>query len=272
LRRKEPLCGQESLRGEEPVCGPQSLRSQVQVSIDPSLLPEASRVAMAAASDEVRACQRALAQAGLNVVGEVLRGQGDFVEFDHYPSDDVFDRDSHSQYYYHAHRGETAAAGGQAEHGHFHLFLRAPGMPAGCRPIAYPQATDDWPKGDEAISHLVAISMDEWGMPIGLFCTNRWVTAEAWYPAEQVIAMLDHFSVDHASPNWAVNRWISAMVRLCRPHIEFLLRQRDRVIADWRGRHPGEDVFEDRALEITGHFPISIPDLIEQLQVPETRT
>lgn len=233
------------------------------MSVDLSQLSDQARSARSSALAEVLACQRALGKAGLNVVGEVLKGQGDFVEFDHYPSDDVFDNETHSQYYYHAHRDSDSAAG---EHGHFHLFLRAPGMPAACRPIDYPLATDVWPSGDEALSHLVAISMDAWGMPIGLFCTNRWVTAEAWYPAEQVIAMLDRFAIDHASPNWAVNRWLTAMLRLFRPQIEFLLRQRDQVVADWQKAHPGQDVFEDRQLDVTGHLAISIPDMIRQLQ------
>ena len=50
-------------------------------------------------------------------------------------------------------------------------------------------------RGDK-ISHLVAISMDKWGLPIGLFTTNRWVTAENWYEAADVVAMLDCFDID----------------------------------------------------------------------------
>lgn len=227
-------------------------------------LAPAERQAMLAAGLEALACEQALAGAGLNVVGEVLRGQGDFVEFEHYPNDDVFDRDTFSQYYYHAHRG------GQGEHGHFHLFLRAAGMPAGSRPLDYPQATELWPSGSDALSHLVAISMDDWGHPLGLFCTNRWVTGETWYPAGQVIRMLDRFAVKHAAPNWAVNLWLSAIVRLCRPQIAFLLRQRDAVIAAWQAEHPRDDVFEARQLEITGSLAVSVPELVRQLQELES--
>ena len=85
-------------------------------------LDHATRLALFEAGVEVLECRRVLVRGGLNVVGEVLRGQGDFVEMEHYPRDDVFDADSHAQYYYHAHRGT-------AEHGHFHTFLRAAGMP-----------------------------------------------------------------------------------------------------------------------------------------------
>lgn len=108
--------------------------------------------------------------------------------------------------------------------------------------------------------------MDAWGFPTGIFCTNRWVTDETWYLAEQVIAMLDRFAIDHAFPNWCVNRWLSAMLRLYRPHIEALIHQRDTALAEWQMLHPGIDIFEDRTLEITGYLPISGDLLITELE------
>jgi len=39
-----------------------------------------------------------------------------------------------------------------------------------------------------------------------------------------------------------------------------LLEHRDAVIADWGVRHPTLDVFEDRKLEVTGEYDISIDD------------
>lgn len=226
-----------------------------------ALSPE-QRVVMRAAGQEIRECARVLKKGGLNVVGEVLRGQGDFVEMEHYPRDDVFDAETHGQYYYHAHRGSDL------EHGHFHTFLRAGGMPVGVAPVDDPQASELWPHGENAISHLIAIAMDAWGDPIGLFCVNRWVTNETGYPAEAVIAMLDRFAIDHAFPNWAVNRWLTALLQLYRPHIEALIRHRDQVIAAWRQTHPDRDVFEDRTLEITGYLPIAVDDLLAHLNAP----
>lgn len=220
-------------------------------SYDLSVLPQSALQAMRNAGAEVLECLRVLDKAELDLVSEVLRGQGTFYELEHYPSDDVFDRDTHAQYYYHAHRGMSG------EHGHFHTFLRAPGMPEGAAPITY-SGEEIWPSGDEAISHLVAISMDALGRPIGLFAVNRWVSAEAWYPAEDVIRMLDRFAIDHAFPSWPVNRWIGAMLRLFRPQIEALARHRDTVVDTWRRAHPDCDVFEDRRLEITGEFAINI--------------
>lgn len=227
---------------------------------DLKTLPRAMRASMLAAGKEIRECYRVMEKADLNIVGEVLRGQGDFVELEHYPRDDVFDSETYGQYYYHAHRG------GAVEHGHFHTFLRAGGMPTGSAPIDYPLASEAWPGGADAICHLIAISMDAWGYPTGIFCTNRWVTDEAWYPAQQVIAMLDRFAIDHAFPNWSVNRWLSAMLRLYRPHIEALILQRDAVMAEWQAQHPAADIFEDRTLDITCALPISVEQLIAELE------
>lgn len=223
-------------------------------------LDHATRLALFEAGVEVLECRRVLLRGGLNVVGEILRGHDAFVEMEHYPPDDVFDADSHAQYYYHAHRGA-------AEHGHFHTFLRAGGMPDGVAPAKVVEASEPWPEGEEAISHLVAVSMDAWGEPIGLFACNRWVTGESWYAAEDVIRMLDRFEIDHAWPSWPANRWLGAMLRLYRPWIEGLLRHRDAVVAAWQRAHPGTDVFEDRALEITGYLPVSVPALMTALEV-----
>ncbi len=215
---------------------------------------------MLAAGREAQECRRVLEKGGLNLVGEVLRGQGEFVEYNHFPEDDVYDETTRAQYYYHAHRGLTA------EHGHFHTFLRRPASLVGAAPVDFP-ATEPWPQGDDEIAHLIAIAMDAYGWPIGLFATNRWVTDETWFGAPDVMRMLDHFRIDHAYPSWPVNRWISAMITLYQPHIEALLLHRDAVIAVWRDAHPGADIFEDRDLEITGQLDISVDAMVHELQL-----
>jgi hypothetical protein len=204
---------------------------------------------MLSAGEDVMECYRVLKKAGLNVVGEVLKGQVQFYELNHYPPGDVYDRDTHSQYYYHAHRS--------GEHGHFHTFLRQAGMPAGIAPVPE-AATRDWPKGSDAQSHIIAVSMDRYGYPIGLFTTNRWVTGETWYSAENVCAMLDHFGIDHAYPSWPTNRWLTGTIRLFRPQIEALLHERDTGLMGWAAEHPDRDAFEDRELEILSETSIDV--------------
>lgn len=213
--------------------------------------------AMVDAGCEVLECQRVLAKGGSNVVAEVLPRDGTFYEFDHCPPGDIYDQVSHSQYYYHAHR--------PGEHGHFHTFLRERGMPPGVQPMEQSE-TDAMKQRDDKLSHIVAISMDSRGLPIGLFTTNRWVTGENWYTAADMAAMLDCFEIDHPRPSWPTNRWVTAMIRLFRPQIVKLLHERDAVVAKWQKQHPDEDVFEDRSLDLPTRVEISLDEQIRAVQ------
>lgn len=219
-------------------------------------LPVAELETMASAGVQVVECCRVLRKGGSNLVAEVLRGQGTFYELDHYPKGDVYDPETHSEYFYHAHR--------KGEHGHFHTFLREKGMPDECRPVEQSEAPF-MTERDDKLSHLIAISMNRAGYPIVLFATNRWVTADNWYAADDVIAMLDRFEMDHAWPSWPVNIWITAMMRLFRPQIEELVRERDEAVAEWQTRHPDADVFEDRGCDITSVRRISVAAQINRV-------
>lgn len=224
-------------------------------------LPRKRLEAMAEAADQILECYRLLAKSGDNVVSEVLRGEGEFFEWDHYPKGDVYDHVTHAQYYYHAH--PTGLRGN--EHGHFHTFLRPKGMPQGIRPkaLADVEPTKD---PNDALSHLVAISMNRAGFPIRLFTTNRWVTGETWYDAGDVIAMMDQFAIDLARPSLPVNTWITAMLCLFRPLIERLLRDRDVTVAQYLAKHTGENAYEDRNLEVTSRADISVEKQIKEVR------
>ncbi len=217
-------------------------------------LPVATLEDMAEAGAEVMEIHRILAKTGDNIVGELLKNNGTFYEWDHYPPGDVYDHETHGQYYYHAHASDQRFEG---EHGHFHTFVRPRGMPAGIRPakVAGYVAPED---PNDALSHLVAIAMTPAGMPFRLFTVNRWVTGEVWYRAADVIRLLEVFKIDHAQPSWPVNRWVGAMVRLFRPQIADLLHARDARIAACQELAPDSDVFEDRSLEVTSVLDISV--------------
>lgn len=206
-------------------------------------------IAMREAGLQILECYRVLKKSADNIVGEILRGNEPFIELDHYPPGDIYDPASHSQYYYHAHR--------EGEHGHFHTFLREKGMTSDLRPIEQSQM-DYMDEREDTICHLIAISMDNAGYPRSLFTTNRWVTAENWYAADDTIAMLDAFEIDLVPPSWPVNIWLTAMVKLFKPQIAELIKERDRAIDSWRQNHSEQDVFEDRRLEITSEQPISV--------------
>ena len=222
-------------------------------------LPRERLVRMRDAGYTVLAAWRALEKVGANVVGQCLAHQGTFYELEHYPRGDVFDEEFGAQYYYHAHRPDLG------EHGHFHCFLRREGMPPGVTPVNMPAGTPR-PDGAEAVCHLVAISMDDAGYPTHMFTTNRWVTNETFYSAADTLRMVDRFRVDHVYPCLATNQWITAMMQLFWPQIRLLLQERDRVIADWQGRHPGVNVYEDRELEITSIVPIDVDRQISLIE------
>jgi hypothetical protein len=208
-------------------------------------LPRRRLAAMLDAGEAVAAARDHLLNRGSNVVAEVLRGQGPFYEFDHYPEGDVFDPVTGAQYYYHAHR---SAAG---EHGHFHTFLRrGPALaPAAGRP-----------------THLIAISMDEFGEPRALFAVNRWVTDESWVPAATAIRLLPRFAAQGVGPDPAVDAWITGMLRLFRPEIEALLLHRDAVIDMRAGGRSRDRVLEDKRLEMTGSLAIDVDERLAALR------
>ena len=236
------------------------------MTVDFSALPERELEAMRDAGARVRECHRVLARTSDNIVGELLKGADTFYEWNHYPDGDVYDADSQSQYYYHAH----AAGERPGEHGHFHTFLRPKGMPPGIAPAPLPgYAPPEDP--DDALSHLVAISMDPRGFPLKLFTTNRWVTGEVWYAGEDVCRMLPHFVIDHAQPSWPVNIWVTNMLVLFRPQIRALIHARDAAVARRAERHPSADVFEDRGLEVTAETAIDIDRQIGAVEGALTR-
>ena len=219
--------------------------------IDLNSLSRADLEAMDAAGEQINDCYRLLKKGSINIVGECLKDQGTFFQMEHYPQGDVYDSETFAQYYYHNHREDMD------EHGHFHTFMRAGGINAGTKPVPY-DGEVKWELGKDAVSHVICISMDKAGFPIGLFATNRWVTGETWYKSEDVVTMLDNWVIDHAFPNLSVNLWITGMMRLFRPQIVELLHHRDQVVQSWADENTDNDVFEDRKLEVTGEMPISV--------------
>ena len=223
-------------------------------------------VPMQIAAAAVVACRRDLAANGNNILAEIGANKGPLADWHHYPAGEVYDPLTHAQYFYHAHPPADRLVG---EHGHFHIFLRAEGMPPGVAPLVLPEtavAADTRlpPQAAplkhgvrEEVSHLVAIALDPDGEPIRLFTTNRWVTGETWYRADDVIRMLDRFTIGEVAGPVILNRWLGSMLVLFRPQIVALLRLRDRTVMEWRRRRRS-NVFEDNRLEITSSVEIDL--------------
>lgn len=205
--------------------------------------------------------EEVLGRSGDNVVTEVLRGVETFYQWQHYPEGDAQDTSTGAQYYYHAHPpGERS----EEEHGHFHLFVRPAqaGIPVTPLPLPDFQAPED-PR--DLICHLVAVSVDQQGRLRELFTTNRWVTGENWYKAQDVIQLLSAFSLTHAQPSWPVNQWLQAVVEAFAPEIAALLQQRDSRILAWEDEHEG-NVFEDRRLEVASSLRVDLDQRVLDLR------
>jgi hypothetical protein len=221
---------------------------------------------MTLAATVIGECRCDLSVRNRTIVSEVLGGNPAISEWRHYPDGEAYDPRSHAQYFYHSHPEGGRPVG---EHGHFHTFLRAEGMPAGAVPLLLPEfAVADVPTlapqapplkrgAREEVSHIVAIAVGACGEPIRLFTTNRWVTGETWYCADDVIRMLDRFTITEAEPSETLNRWIVAILQLFRPQIAALLRERDQTVMAWRRRRRTH-VFEDPSLEITSSLDVNL--------------
>lgn len=224
------------------------------------------------AAATLRECRQALASRGGTVIAEIAGGDA-VVDWRHYPDGEVYDPRSQAQYFYHAHpAADPAKAAPSPEHGHFHLFLRGEGIPPGMMPLLLPElavakaAPQPPPSRRSAplkrglrdeVCHLVAIAVDARGEPIRLLATNRWVTGETWYRADDVIAMLDRCRLPPDGKWGLVNRWIGAVLCLFRPEIAALLQERDKAVLErrWRWR---TNVLEDPRLEIAASITIDL--------------
>ncbi|WP_379550204.1 DUF6969 family protein [Qipengyuania sp. DGS5-3] len=167
----------------------------------------------------------------------------------HYPPDDVVNGAASSRYFYHAHPPEERDSD---EHGHFHLFLGKHVFDAALDAISDtpsalippPPLPDGQRRAD--VVHFAALSIGYDGLPLRWFGTNRWVTDEWLYPADDVIERLGQFDMRGPSGDPLVNDWLTAMVHLAREEIADLLHERDAVLKtqDMTG--------ENRDVEVTG--------------------
>ena len=111
-------------------------------------------------AEEVLAIQAHYAERGLSMVQVALAGAEDFVEFRHYPKNDLVDLGSGYEMYFHAHSLNPKKKQLNLEYGHFHLFKRDQSAP-------------------EKFTHLIAIALNQQGLPVKLFTTCLLYTSDA---------------------------------------------------------------------------------------------
>lgn len=178
----------------------------------------------AQAAQEIAYCERVLAKSGTSVLRRVLPVDG-LVTWAHYPQPDVFDPDTGAQWYYHCHDDSA----GLGEHGHFHCFVR-------------PEGRDSEP------CHLIALGVDSTSRLLRLFTVNHWVVGGQWRDAAATNVLLDRFNVELATPDYLVNRWLTATVTRYEDEIIRLNLERDeRLMASGRSL---ADLHQDRSVEV----------------------
>lgn len=183
-----------------------------------------------------------------------LLAEGPFLEWAHYPEDDLRDAASGIVAFYHAHSQEDRPA---AENGHFHCFVEASRVRVGARAIRREAARVARP-----LCHLVGLSIDRHGIPTEIFATNQWVTGERLYAGGEVAPLLARFA---AAPDDApkILRWVCAIVTLLEPEIEELLLARDlRLGLDRPGARKR---CADRAFDVVAARPIDIGRRIDEI-------
>jgi hypothetical protein len=159
-------------------------------------------------AQEIMGIQSRYAKKGVSMSELALCGANKFIAWQHYPQDDLVDKESGYFFYYHSHSSDEMS---QNEHGHFHLFWRDPAS-------------------SQEFHHLIAIALDSKGLPVRLFTTNQWVTGEFFIKANAVLQALKHFDISTKGRMSPLARWINALTKIFYVEMEMLIVGRDRKL------------------------------------------
>lgn len=211
------------------------------------------------ASQVLQAQQQMTTSKGKNLLHYTLKKKRKHIQMSHYPKGDRIDRTTGAQYFYHCHRENYESH----EHGHFHCFLRYKQIPKDIKPAPL----DDWNiYFDNPMTHLVAIAMNQFGLPIRLFSVNRWVTSEVWYEAKHLPRFIKRYKMTlQDDPYWQVlDKWVEGMLHLFAPQIAWLQQAGDRKILQHK-ESGVENPFLDFDLEELAEIEIDLKKQVEWL-------
>lgn len=158
------------------------------------------------AAQELASIQMKYAESGRTLSEAALCGAKAFVEWQHYPANDLVDEVSGYEFYYHAHSADEMPNG---EHGHFHVIKR----------------------NAKGFHHLIGIALNQKGLPTRLFTTNQWVTGEEMADSTIVVRSIQGFQMVTKGHMALVTKWIGALIQLFATEIEGLILERDQKLA-----------------------------------------
>lgn len=163
-----------------------------------------------------------------------------FVEWQHYPKNDLVDTENGFRLYYHAHSANDMPAG---EHGHFHVFKSGA-------------------HNSSAYFHIIGIALDLKGLPVRLFTTNPWVTGESMATSAEIAAAVGVFDIKVAGRLSPVGSWVSGIIHLFDNEIQQLVRERDDYLRILSADTNVQSILEDRKYAVLSQSKI---DLMKRL-------
>ena len=192
------------------------------------------------AAQKLANIQMQFAKSGRTLNEAALCGAKDFVEWQHYPNNDLADSNSGYEFYYHAHSANEMPDG---EHGHFHVIKR----------------------NAKTFHHLVGIALNQKGLPTRLFTTNQWVTGEEMVDSVATIKFVKEFDMVVKGRMAPVSNWVGSLIQLFSAEIEKLIVERDQKIASIEAEFGGHElVLSSRRHHVLTECKIDLLDRLSE--------
>ena len=202
------------------------------------------------AVDSLVACLLEMAELETNPVLQVIDTDIPLEENKKYPADLLQFSQLGWRAYYHCHPASRAGNHRfKGEHGHFHIFVRL----------------DDVKNESERWSHLVALSMDNMGQPLGWFTVNQWVTGETWIESDMLSTYLKSIPHDNTSITILVERWLLSLLAVSCDEVNSVLVERDKALEQKQLKVDELTVRQDKAIYLLSERPINLIKLLDEI-------
>lgn len=199
-------------------------------------------------------------KASINLVEELV-GKDNFVagtipknENEHFPSDDVIDSGTGSQYFLHRHTSDKLG-----DSIHIHFFQR-------WIPVEL-----NLPENKDIATHLAALELDINGTPLRWFVVNQWVVGDYWQPAEETIGLFNDWNIKSPEKgrgdkiNPLCHAWLALYMKLnLDTKIKTLLLKRDEMLDELVSLKPNINVLEDQGVEIFAYDHVESTRIFQQ--------
>lgn len=196
-----------------------------------------------------RKIDQQLRKASINIVEELVGGNKFSVnaipknEYEHFPSDDVIDSNTGSQYFLHRHSSDKID-----DSIHIHFFRR------------WVPVELDLPEDKDVVTHLIALELDLNGTPVRWIAVNQWVVGDYWQPAEETIGLFNEWQIKNPEVgrgdkiNPLCHEWLELYMKLnLNTKIKKLLLKRDERLDELVSLNPNINVFKDLQIETFGY-------------------